>query len=75
MFGLSSLGVMLGAFIFSICIGGSLGPVVTGFLYDQSIHYSATANYNLALMICTITSAISLLIIFVLTPVKSKEGR
>lgn len=75
MFGLSSLGVMLGAFIFSICIGGSIGPVVTGFLYDRSIHYSATANYSLAFMICTILSAISLLIMLVLTPVKSKEGK
>ena len=75
MFGLSSLGVMLGAFIFSICIGGSIGPVVTGYLYDQSIHYSATANYNLAFMICTILSAISLLIMLALTPAKSKAGR
>ncbi|HTY82024.1 MAG TPA: MFS transporter [Dehalococcoidales bacterium] len=73
MFGLSSLGVMLGAFIFSICIGGSIGPVVTGFLYDQSARYSAAANYNLSFMICTIAAAASLFIILLLTPAKVKK--
>jgi MFS family permease len=73
MFGLSSMGVMLGTFIFSICIGGSLGPVLTGYLYDQSIRYSAAANYNLAFMISTILAAISVLLLFLLTPTKVKK--
>jgi MFS family permease len=73
MFGLSSLGVMLGAFIFSICIGGSIGPVITGYLYDQSVRFSATPNYNLSFLICIITAAVSLLLVLWLTPVKARK--
>jgi OFA family oxalate/formate antiporter-like MFS transporter len=71
MFGLNSMGVMLGAFIFSICIGGSIGPVVTGFLYDQSARFSSADNYHLAFIICTVLSAISLLLVIFLTPDKA----
>jgi predicted MFS family arabinose efflux permease len=66
MFGLSSLGVMLGTFIFSICIGGSTGPVLTGVLYDVS------DSYRLALAICAITALAALILVLWLTPPKKK---
>jgi len=66
MFGLSTLGVMLGNFIFSICIGGSAGPVLTGVLYDVS------GSYQLAFLISAITALAGLIIVFWLTPPKRR---
>ena len=66
MFGLSALGVLLGNFIFSICIGGSVGPVLTGVLYDVS------NSYQLAFLICAITALAGLLLVLWLTPPKRK---
>jgi MFS transporter, OFA family, oxalate/formate antiporter len=67
MFGLSSLGVLLGNFIFCICIGGSLGPFLTGVLYD------VTNNYQLAFLICAITALASLVLALWLTPPKRRR--
>ena len=64
MFGLSTMGVMLGNFIFSICIGGSVGPVLTGVLYDVS------NSYRFAFSICAITAFASLALVLWLTPPK-----
>jgi len=64
MFGLSTMGVMLGNFIFSICIGGSVGPVLTGVLYDVS------DSYRLAFSICAITAFACLVLVLWLTPPK-----
>jgi MFS family permease len=67
MFGLSSLGVLLGNFIFSICIGGSVGPVITGVLYDVSDSYFS------AFAICAITALASLLLVLWLTPPQKRK--
>jgi MFS family permease len=67
MFGLSSLGVLLGNFIFSICIGGSAGPVLTGILYDVS------GSYQTAFSICAATALAGLLLVFWLSPPKGRS--
>jgi MFS family permease len=67
MFGLSSLGVLLGNFIFSICIGGSIGPVLTGVLFD------VTGNYQMAFSIGVIAALAGLVISLWLTPPKRRE--
>lgn len=68
MFGLSTMGTMLGNFILSICIGGSIGPVATGALFDTS------HSYSLSFAICAITALASLLIIFWLTTPKRRTA-
>lgn len=67
MFGLGSLGVLLGNFIFSICIGGSVGPVLTGTLYDVS------NSYRLAFLICAASALAGLvLVLWLTTPRKNR---
>jgi len=68
MFGLKSMGSMLGTFILSICIGGSIGPVITGALYDVS------NSYVLPFAICSLTAVISLLLAFWLTTPQRKTA-
>ena len=65
-FGLSAMGVLLGNFIFSICIGGSLGPFLTGVLYD------ASGSYRLALAICAATALAGLVLALGLTRPEKK---
>ena len=67
MFGLSSLGVLLGNFIFSTCIGGSIGPFLTGVLFDVS------DSYFLPFSICAITTMAGLVLVLWLTPPKKKR--
>jgi OFA family oxalate/formate antiporter-like MFS transporter len=68
MFGLKTMGTMLGNFILSICIGGSIGPVVTGALFDTS------QSYSLSFAICTVAALASLVIILWLTTPKRKPS-
>ena len=65
-FGLSSLGVLLGSFGFSIGLGGSAGPVVTGLLFDIS------GGYTLAFLIFIVVSVLALISTLWLHPVKKK---
>jgi MFS family permease len=53
-FGLSSLGMLLGTFGFSIGIGGSVGPVVTGFLFD------VYGRYDFAFLLFIIVAVVAL---------------
>jgi MFS family permease len=39
LFGLSSHGVITGASIFISTIGGTIGPLVAGYIFDVSGHY------------------------------------
>ncbi len=64
LFGLSSLGTLLGSLVFSVCIGGSLGPVLSGYLFYVS------DSYQLAFLICIITALAGLLLVSWLTPPK-----
>jgi len=68
MFGLKTMGTMLGNFILSICIGGSIGPVITGALFD------ASHSYSLSFTICIITALASLVIILWLTTPERKTS-
>jgi MFS family permease len=60
LFGLRSQGVILGIIIFASTIGGSIGPVVAGRIFD------ITGSYQIAFMICvTVTIAGLILAIFI----------
>jgi MFS family permease len=66
-FGLHSLGVLLGSFGFSIGVGGAVGPVVTGFLFDIS------GRYDFAFLIFVIIAVAALSSTMWLHPVQQKE--
>jgi len=61
-FGLGSLGVIMGTILFSYTIGGAVGPIVTGYLFDK------TGNYSLAFLIITIVSVIGCILVGLLRP-------
>jgi len=58
MFGLLSLGSIAGAFGFAYSLGGSIGPVVTGYIFD------VTDSYNPAFLICTTLTVVALVLAF-----------
>jgi MFS family permease len=58
LFGLTSLGTLVGTFVFCVCFGGSLGPVITGLLFDVS------GNYQLAFGCCILAAVITLILNF-----------
>jgi MFS family permease len=65
-FGLHSLGALLGSFGFSCLIGGSVGPVLTGFLFDVS------GTYDAAFLMLIISSALALTLVLWLSPIIRK---
>ena len=65
-FGIRSHGVLFGIVAFSGTIGGALGPVVTGYIFD------VTAGYSLAFWFCTLMSAFGLAMIISLKPIKDR---
>ncbi len=67
LFGLRSLGVIFGSIQLITLIGGAIGPTSAGIIFD------ATGDYNIALIICVIVSAVS--IILSLTLLKAKTWR
>ena len=68
LFGLSSHGVILGVAIFGFSIGGTIGPLMAGYIFD------VTESYYLAFLICAITCVIGLILTSLLRPISSKEG-
>jgi len=37
--------VLVGSFSFSFCIGGTVGPILSGYLYDVSGSYARPSSY------------------------------
>ena len=56
LFGLSAVGVITAIFSFSFNVGGSIGPVLSGYIYDIS------GSYQWAFIICLILSLVALLV-------------
>lgn len=68
LFGLKSLGAILGALIFTITIGGAIGPLVTGRMYDVS------GSYFSAFVLCTILMGAGLVIAAMLKVASSQKS-
>jgi len=66
-FGISAHGVLFGIVIFSGTIGGAIGPVVAGYVFD------VTAGYSLAFWLSTLVSSLGLVLIVILKPIKERE--
>ena len=59
-FGIRSHGVLFGIVVFSSMVGGAIGPVIAGNIFDT------TGSYGLAFWICTSVSALALVIMLTL---------
>ena len=66
LFGLSSHGVILGIVFFSGSIGGAIGPVLAGYLFD------ITGSYQLGFLIPAVFSVIGLILVLLLKPTRRK---
>ncbi len=62
LFGLSSLGVIVGTLSFSFTSGGAVGTVLAGYIFD------VTGSYSLAFLICAIIALIGCVLALSLTP-------
>jgi MFS family permease len=62
LYGLTALGVITAIFSFSFDVGGSIGPVVAGRIYD------ITQNYRWAFLICLAIIAIALITFTAVNP-------
>ena len=69
LFGLSSLGVILGVVTFWITIGAAVGPAVAGRIFD------ITSSYQSAFLACIALSIIAMILILSLRPIANKKGR
>lgn len=63
LFGLGSLGIIIGAFIFSSTIGEAIGPALTGKIFDM------TSSYQSAFLICIALIIIAIIFVLLLKPI------
>lgn len=66
LFGLGSHGVIFGIVFFSGAIGGSLGPVLAGYIFD------VTNSYQLAFLVSALLAVISFILALLLRPTGGK---
>jgi MFS family permease len=66
-FGISAHGVLFGIVIFSGTVGGAVGPVVAGYIFD------VTDGYSLAFWLSMLVSILGLVLIVFLKPIKERE--
>ena len=63
LFGLTSHGVIFGVIIFSIAIGGAIGPVLAGHIFD------ITSSYQLAFLTCAGAAIMGTMMTLLLKPI------
>jgi MFS family permease len=67
MFGLLSVGTIVGVIVFAYTFGGSIGPIVTGYIFDK------TGSYSLAFLIFTLLSTAGVILTFFVRKPLKKE--
>jgi len=67
LFGLRSLGTIVGVVMFSFTVGGAIGPVLAGSIFDMS------GSYNPAFLACAIISATGIILSSILKPITSTK--
>ncbi len=68
LFGLRSHGVLLGIIMFASTIGGAIGPIVAGRIFD------ITSSYQVAFIICDVVAVAAVILAISIRPVYSKTG-
>ena len=68
LFGLHSLGIILGTITFSYTVGGALGPVVSGYIYDL------IGGYRPAFILAVFIATIAFILSFTLNLRKGEDG-
>lgn len=68
LFGLRSHGLILGFADMGFLMGGAVGPLLAGYLFDS------TGSYDVSFMVCMAVSIIGLILIVLLKPVKGKHS-
>jgi MFS family permease len=63
-FGIIAHGVLFGIIAFSGTVGGAIGPILAGYIFD------VTARYSAAFWLCTLMSALGLALLLSLKPVE-----
>ena len=69
LFGLGSHGVIMGSVAFGSTIGGAVGPVLSGYLFD------VTGSYSQAFLLCATLAVIGLILVWFLRPTKPSQDR
>jgi len=64
LFGLKSLGAIIGTVVFIGTIGGSIGPFLSGNIFD------ITGSYRLSFLICLALSIVALILMLFLRPTR-----
>ncbi len=69
LFGTGSHGLLFGTVLFSGTIGGSIGPWLTGYIFDQ------TGSYRAAFIVLTALAVMGLVLVILLQPLKAKKEK
>ena len=64
LFGLKSLGAIFGVIAVGITIGGSIGPVLAGYIYD------VTGSYQLSFILCAAVGIVAIIMTALIKPIK-----
>jgi len=65
LFGIKSHGLILGVVSFVFTIGGAVGPLVTGYIFDL------TGNYQLAFLLCAVLGIVAIILGTILRPIQN----
>jgi MFS family permease len=67
-FGMKAHGAILGASVFGFSLGGSIGPLLAGYMFD------VIGNYQLAFVVFAILSLLSIILTLLLKPAGSTDS-
>jgi len=67
LFGLKEHGAITGSAVFGATVGGTIGPVLAGAIFD------ITGTYTIAFLICTFAVATGAMLVLLIKPVSKKE--
>ena len=68
LFGMKSHGLIFGVVSVAFTLGGAVGPLVTGYIFD------ITGNYQLAFLVCAATGVLGFILATILRPIKGLDS-
>jgi MFS transporter, OFA family, oxalate/formate antiporter len=68
LFGLRSLGILIGTFGAVVSVGGAIGPIVVGHIFD------VTGSYQWAFLVCSISAVVCLVMTLTLPATRKKAA-